>query len=148
MTQDVQSRCKVAITRARSQLSTGAYVAAAAGFEEVVHVFRSYVVALPLPPEYSSGTVTMAKLYAQAKPLGLNQEEVDEILSAFRTIAVTLERHGLSDLSVARIKQHENNMRTAGELSAYLTRDPGQQSLHDYRAAVRGLADGHLFPHE
>ena len=141
--QDVQTKCKVAITRARSHLSTGAYVAAAAGFEEVVHVFRSYVVTLPLPDECSSETVTIAKLYAQAQPLGLNQKEVDEVLDAFRTIAVTLERHGLSESSVARVKQQldEANTRTAGELSAYLTHDPAQQSLQDYRAAVTGLAE-------
>ena len=141
--QDVQTKCKVAITRARSHLSAGAYVAAAAGFEEVVHAFRSYVVALPLPEECSSETVMMAKLYAQAQHLGLNQKEVDEILEAFRTIAVTLEQHGLSESSVARVKQQldENNVRTAGELSAYLTHDPAQQSLQDYRAAVTGLAE-------
>lgn len=141
-TLNVQTRCKVAITRAQAQLSSGAYVAAAAGFEEVVHVFRSYVVALPLPQKCSSDTVTMAKLYAQAKPLGLNQEEVDEVLDAFRHIAATLERHGLSESSVARVKQKldETDTRTAAELSAYLTHDPGQQSLRHYRAAVRGLA--------
>jgi hypothetical protein len=144
-TEEVQARCKVAITRGRSLISTGAYVTAAAAFEEVAHVFRSYVIGLPQPEECSSERVAMAKLYAQAQPLGLNQDQVDEVLVAFRTIAATLRRHGLSENSVAKAKQleqqEEGNMRTAAELSAYLTHDPKQQSLSDYRAAVRGLAD-------
>lgn len=147
----MQRRCAETIARGKFHLGVGAYVLAAAAFEDVTQVFRSYVSSLPPTPFWKHATgstqeqrekaerVAMAKLYSQARLLKMNKEQVEEFLEFFRSVTQPGLPSQTSPVKVLEQKQ-DSDLRTIGELTVYLSEDPGQESLNAYRDAVRGLA--------